>query len=63
MLRELADVLTRPSIISERVCASGDVPGECRKGSFASVFKKARRTNQGNYRLVSLTLVPGKVMN
>lgn len=59
---QLADVLTRPSIISERLCTSGDILGGCRKGNLASIFKRARRMTQGYYRLVSLTLVPGKVM-
>lgn len=53
MLRELADVLTRPTI-SEKLCTSRDFLGDSRE--------KVREITQGDYRLGSLTLVHGKVM-
>jgi len=37
-------------------------PSTWRKASVISVFKKDRKEDPGNYRLVSLTSIPGKVM-
>jgi len=45
VLRELADVLTRPSVTSEGLGTSGDVLGGC-------IFRKARWMHQGGYGLV-----------
>ncbi|KAK4824064.1 hypothetical protein QYF61_009915 [Mycteria americana] len=40
----------------------GEVPEDWQKANVAPVFKKGKKKDPGNYRLVSLTLVPGKVM-
>ena len=61
VLRELADVTARPLlIIFERLWWLGDVLGDCKKANVTSVFKKE---DLGNYRPVSLTLVPGKLVD
>jgi len=54
VLRELADVVAKPlSMTLEKLCLSGEVPGD---------WKKGRRKDPGNHRPVSLTSVPGKIM-
>ncbi|KFP32962.1 RNA-directed DNA polymerase from mobile element jockey, partial [Colius striatus] len=63
MLRELADVISKPlSIIFEQSWRTGKVPEDWRKASVTPVFKKGTKDDPGNYRPVSLTSIPGKVM-
>ncbi|KFV77240.1 RNA-directed DNA polymerase from mobile element jockey, partial [Struthio camelus australis] len=63
VLKELADVIARPlSIILERSWRSGEVPEDWKKASVTPVFQKGKKEEPGNYRPVSLTSIPGKVM-
>ena len=63
MLRELADVIAEPlSIIFERSWRTEEVPEDWRKANVTPVFKKGKKDDPGNYRPVSLTSIPGKVV-
>jgi len=63
VLRELADVIGEPlSIIFERFWRTGEVPEDWRKASVTPIFKKAKKEDPGNYTPVSLTSIPGKMM-
>ncbi|KFQ27903.1 hypothetical protein N332_06187, partial [Mesitornis unicolor] len=63
VLRELAEVLTKPlSIIYQQSWLTGEVPVDWRLANVTLIYKRGQKEDPGNYRPVSLTLVPGKVM-
>ncbi|KFR03735.1 RNA-directed DNA polymerase from mobile element jockey, partial [Opisthocomus hoazin] len=63
VLRELADVVAEPlSVIFERSWRTGEVPKDWRKANVTPIFKKGKKENPGYYRPVSLTSIPGKMM-
>ncbi|KAK4815920.1 hypothetical protein QYF61_010177 [Mycteria americana] len=63
VLKELAEELTKPlSIIYQQPRLTGEVPANWRLANVTPIFKKGRKEDPGNYRPVSLTSVPGKLM-
>ncbi|KFQ29702.1 hypothetical protein N332_06856, partial [Mesitornis unicolor] len=63
VLRELAEVLTKPlSIIYQQSWLTEEVPLDWRLANMMPIYKKGRKEDPGKYRPVSLTSVPGKVM-
>jgi len=63
VLRELVEELEKPlSIIHQQSWLTGDVPDDWMVASVTAIYKKGRKEDSGNYRPVSLTSVPGKIM-
>ena len=63
VLRELAEVIAEPlSIICQCSLLTGEVPEDWRLASVTPIYKKGCKEDPGNYRPVSLTSVPGKIM-
>ncbi|GAB0183934.1 mitochondrial enolase superfamily member 1 [Grus japonensis] len=63
VLRQLVEVLTKPlSIVYQQFWLTREVPVDWRLANVTSTYKKGRQEDLGSYRPVSLTSVPGKVM-
>ncbi|XP_054034985.1 uncharacterized protein LOC128899525, partial [Dryobates pubescens] len=63
VLRELADELAKPlSIIFHQSWLTGEIPDDWKLANVVPIHKKGRLDEPGNYRPVSLTSVPGKIM-
>ncbi|KFV68941.1 RNA-directed DNA polymerase from mobile element jockey, partial [Dryobates pubescens] len=63
VLRELAETVAEPlSIIFEKPWRTGEVPDDWKKANVIPVFKKGKEEDPGHYRPVSLTSIPGKMM-
>ncbi|KFQ80870.1 hypothetical protein N335_03455, partial [Phaethon lepturus] len=63
VLRELAEELAKPlSTIYQQSWLTGEVPGDWRLANVTPIYEKGRKEDPGNYRPVSLTSVPRKIM-
>ncbi|KFQ42385.1 LINE-1 reverse transcriptase, partial [Nestor notabilis] len=63
VLKELVNEVYKPlSIMFERSWQSGEVPDDWKKGNVTPIFKKGKVEDPGNYRPVSLTSVPSKIL-
>jgi len=63
VLRELVEELAKPlSIIYQQSWLTREVPDDWRIASVTSIYKKGWKEDPRNYMPVSLTLVPGKIM-
>lgn len=63
VLGKLGNAIARPlSVIFKRLWWLGQFPVEEKKVDVTPVSEKGKKEDLGNYELVSLTLVPGKVM-
>ncbi|KFO62867.1 hypothetical protein N302_10922, partial [Corvus brachyrhynchos] len=63
VMRELADELVKPlSIVYQQSWLTSEVLDDWKLANVMPIHKKGRKEDPGNYRPVSLTSVPGKVM-
>jgi len=63
VLRQLSDVIAKPfSIILERSWRTREVSQDWRKANVSPIFKKGKKEDPRNYRPVSPTSIPQKVM-
>ncbi|KAJ7414616.1 RNA-directed DNA polymerase from mobile element jockey-like protein [Willisornis vidua] len=63
VMRELAEELAKPlSIIYQQSWLPGELPDNWKRANVTPIHKKGCKEDLGSYRPVSLTLVPGKVM-
>ncbi|KAK4829440.1 hypothetical protein QYF61_004315 [Mycteria americana] len=63
MMKAMQEELAKPlSIIYQQSWLIGEVPDDWGLANVMSIYKKGRKEDPGNYRPVSLTSVPGKIM-
>jgi hypothetical protein len=63
MLKELGSSILEPlEIIFKQLVSDGRVPNEWKTATVSPIFKKGTKGNPGNYRPVSLTSVPCKIL-
>jgi ribonuclease P/MRP protein subunit RPP40 len=63
VLKEIKDVITQPlKIIFDKSINSGTLPLDWKSGVVTAIYKKGAKTDVGNYRPVTLTSIPCKIM-
>ncbi|CAM4485735.1 unnamed protein product [Caretta caretta] len=63
ILKELTEEISEPlAIIFEKSWKTGDIPEDWKMANIVPIYTKGNKDNPGNYRPVSLTSVPGKIM-
>ena len=63
VLKELASIFDLPlTILFNKSLADGDLPDEWKHADAVSIFKKGSKFDAGNYRPVSITSIPCKVL-
>lgn len=63
VLKDLVEVLAKPLLlICQQSSVTGKVPGGWGLANVTPIYKMGRKEDLGNYRPVSLTLVPRKVI-
>ncbi|KFP83848.1 hypothetical protein N310_08788, partial [Acanthisitta chloris] len=63
VLRELVDAVAKPlSIIFQKSWQSGEVPNGWQKGNVTRIFIKEKAEEPGNYRPISHTSVPCRII-
>ena len=63
ILKEMANVLDNPlTILFNKSLKEGRLPNEWKCANVVSIFKKGSRLEAGNYRPISLTSIPCKIM-
>ena len=62
-VRELVEAIAKPlPVIYQCSCSTGEVAEDWKLANLTPIYKKCCKEDQGNYRPVSLTSVPGEVM-
>uniref|UniRef100_K7EYU7 Reverse transcriptase domain-containing protein n=1 Tax=Pelodiscus sinensis TaxID=13735 RepID=K7EYU7_PELSI len=63
ILKELIEEVSEPlAMIFEKSWQTGEIPEDWKRANIVPIYKKGNKNNPGNYRPVSLTSVPGKIM-
>ncbi|XP_059579059.1 protein lin-52 homolog isoform X2 [Alligator mississippiensis] len=63
VLKELAEVIVEPlAKLFHTSWRSGEVPEDWKRAKVVPIHKKGRRENPGNYGLISLPSIPGKIL-